>query len=790
LPARAALIFPRTLGYHSLVSEASAMRKAMLAGLSLLWCLTLAGCGLFGGPSCSQNGSAVVCGNARFEALTPSLLRIEYEPSGHFVDARTAVVTGREWPAAKFTFKQQHGWLIASTDRLTLRYHLGSGLFNDRNLLISWRDNGSDRTWNPGQKDPLNLGGLSRSLDGAEQNHFSQPTEGLLSRSGYYLLDDSRSPVWNSKTDWIEPRPGTNDQDWYFFEYGRDYPAALKDYARLCGRVPMIPRYALGTMITDLNYEYLPTSDLVSKYHYSDKDVEKLVTRFRSSGIPLDVLVLDFAWHNYGWQGGYDWSPIFPHPKEFLDWAHHDGLKISLNDHPGYADWLNDKTALSDKDSHAAEVHRQLGIPSGQIIRWNLAEKRQAEVFMRDLHFPLMDEGVDFWWVDGGSGAVSMPGLDPQLWTNRVFYDFSQQHTGKRAFIMSRNGGWGNNRYPGFFTGDTHSTWDVLSYEIDYTARGGNVLEPYITHDIGGFLGQNVPFDLYARWVQFGVFSPLVRLHSQYENPKDGNVRMPWTYGQQGINLVRRYFRLRYQLLPYIYTYSRIAYDNALPLLRPLYLEYPSLPKAYVYPKEYFFGKEILVAPISDPSGDEEVYLPPGTWTDYLSGKSYDGDQLLGVQAPIDFMPIFIKNGSIIPLAPDNLEYSNQKPLDHLTLAVYGPDAASFRLYEDDGTSLAYKNGQFAWTPISFKSSGTAQWQMVIGPTDGQFQGQVDRRAYEIQLHNLPEPTSVNVDGQSIPQRAGGAPGWSWNRAKSVATIRLNMHSIRAPIHVAIASQR
>jgi alpha-glucosidase (family GH31 glycosyl hydrolase) len=783
-----ALIFLPALRYHSLIPEALAMRKAMLCGLALLFCLSLGGCGIFGAPTCQQRGSTVVCGKARFEALTPSLVRMEYAPSGHFVDARTAVVTGREWPPAKLSFQRQHGWVIVSTDRLTLRYQLGAGLFNDRNLQISWHANGSEQTWSPGQQDPLNLGGISHSLDGIQQNDFPKPTDGILSRSGYFLLDDSSSPVWNSQTDWIEPRPDAKDQDWYFIEYGRDYGGGLKDYARLCGRVPMIPRYALGTMITDLNYEYLPSNEMVSKYHYSDKDVENLVTRLRSSGIPLDVLVLDFAWHNYGWQGGYDWSPIFPHPKQFLDWAHHEGLKISLNDHPGYSDFLTDKSIISDQDSHTAEVRRELQIPAGHILRWNLAEKKQAEAFMRVLHFPLMDEGIDFWWVDGGSGTVQMAGLDPQLWTNRVYYDFSQQHTGNRAFIMSRYGGWGDNRHPGFFTGDTHSTWDVLAYEIAYTARGGNVLDPYITHDLGGFLGNNVPFDLYARWVEFGAFSPLVRLHSQFENPKDGNLRMPWTYGKPGMDLVKRYFRLRYELLPYIYTYSRIAYDDSLPLLRPLYLEYPSLAKAYVYPKEYFFGSQILVAPIADPSGEEEIYLPPGTWTDYFTGKNYNGDELLGVQAPVDFIPLFVKNGSIIPLAPAGLAYSDQKPLDHLTLAVYGPDPASFRLYEDDGTSLGYKKGQFAWTPMSFKPSGSGQWEMEIGPTDGKFSGQMERRTYEIRLHNVPQPAAVSVNGHPIRRSAAGAPGWSWDAKDSVATIRVDSRSVRTPIRVEIST--
>ena len=134
----------------------------------------------------------------------------------------------------------------------------------------------------------------------------------------------------------------------------------LKWYAELCGSIPMIPRYTLGPWITDLNYEYLPGTPVVDKYQYTDKDVKKIVERFRGEGIPLDVLVLDYAWHNYGWKGSYDWSPIFPQPKGFLDWAKKDGLKISLNDHPGYAK----ESVLSDDDSHAQTVRSELRMPA------------------------------------------------------------------------------------------------------------------------------------------------------------------------------------------------------------------------------------------------------------------------------------------------------------------------------------------------------------------------------------------------------------------------------------------
>lgn len=761
------------------------MRKSILGGLAAFCCLILSGCGMFGGPKCAQNGSALVCGDARFEFLSPALIRMEYSGSGRFVNAPTAVVTGRQWPATKFKFTQSRGWLMATTAKLTLRYHVGSGRFNSHNLQISWKGNDGRQAWVPGQTDPLNLGGISASLDEVGQGHFPDTSDGLLSRSGYFLLDDSHTPIWDAKTKWIAPRPDPNGLDWYFLEYGQDYRRALADYARLTGPVPMPPRYVLGTMITDLNYEYLPSSDLVRNYPYSYKNVEALVSRFRDAKIPLDVLVLDFGWHKYGWKGGYDWSPIFPHPKQFLAWAHAHGIEIALNDHPGYAG--QKRTVLSDQDSQTAEVRRLLSLPASGPIRWNLAKKRQAQVFMNVLHFPLMDEGVNFWWVDGGAGAVSMPGLNPQLWTNRVYYDFSEQHTGKRAFIMSRYGGWGSNRYPAFFTGDTHSEWNVLAYQIGYTARGANVLEPYITNDIGGFLGNNVPFDLYARWVEFGVFSPLVRLHSAFENPRDGNLRMPWNYGAQGAALVKEYFQLRYRLLPYIYTYARIAHDDAMPLLRPLYLEYPSDARSYAYPNEYFFGSEMLVAPVSDPSGSEQIYLPPGSWTDFWSGRTYPGGNLLSIRAPVGVIPVFIKDGSIIPLAAD-MQYSDQKPPDQLTLAIYGPQAATFRLYEDDGVSLGYRSGQYAWTPISFQPSGSGQWNVEIGPTDGSYTGQVSRRAYSVELLGLSEPTVITVDGKPIYRKVAGAPGWSWDSSTSIATIRLDSRPIRSPIHIAIST--
>jgi alpha-glucosidase (family GH31 glycosyl hydrolase) len=691
----------------------------------------------------------------------------------------------------------------------------------------------------------------------------------------------------------------------------------------------MVPRYTLGAWYTDLNYEYQPGTEVVDRYRYSDRDIRETVDRFRSEHIPLDVLVLDFAWHTFGWEGGYDWSPIFPDPAGFLAWAHRSGLHVTLNDHPGYGA----EGVLSSRDSHAGEIIRRLNIkppprpaieidlarewrfktdprnwgmreqwfapgysdsawntinagalwegqgytdydgvgwyrkwvsvPAGPKvdslflvfggvddefdlfvngnrvghlgaypdnsmygtqtetevshfirpgeqnlvvlrvndwgggggitkapvvlsdvipqggIRFNLADKPQAQAFMEVLHNPLIDQGVDFWWIDGGSGSCAMPGLDSQMWTNRVFYDFTADHTKKRTFIFSRYGGPGSHRYPGNFTGDTYSQWEVLAYEVPFTARGGNVLMPFITHDIGGFQGDTISFDLYARWLQFGAFSPVLRLHCAYENPRYGNLRLPWLYGRRGTDLARSFFQLRYRLLPYIYTYCRIAHDEALPLVRPLYLEYPALGEAYAHPDEYLFGREFLVAPIVDSTGERDVYLPPGTWFDYFSGKTLPGGQTIHVRHPLETMPLFVRGGSVIPLQAD-MASAGARPLDTLIVEVFPGPSGRFRLYEDDGLSLDFGSGRYAWTRLA-STEGPGTVRIDIDPVRGSYAGQVQRRACELRVHRSAGPHAVAVNGQPLPVR-----DWTWDGARSLLVIRTGVRDIRTRVSVTV----
>jgi len=293
--------------------------RLVIAGAMLV--ALLASCAQSGvTPTAARAESAARDDHARFQFLTPSLVRMEYSPSGAFVDAPSAVVQKRDWPAVAVESSQKDGWLILGTRAMTLRYRLHSGAFSATNLVVTWNHpHASARNWHPGDVDPLNLGGLTYSLDNISKPNLPggedldspvndvipgievllQPAlPGLLSRSGYAFIDDSRTPVWNAQRTWIEPRAPSEGQDWYLFTYDRDYPRVLAEYAQLCGAIPMIPRYALGPWITDFNFEYFPGSVEARDprfQRYNQQRVEEEVSRLRQNHIPFDTLVLDFA---------------------------------------------------------------------------------------------------------------------------------------------------------------------------------------------------------------------------------------------------------------------------------------------------------------------------------------------------------------------------------------------------------------------------------------------------------------------------------------------------------------
>ena len=704
----------------------------------------------------AQPKNSVIRGSARFEVLSPNVVRMEYSRDHKFVDARSVAVQNRDWSVPEFHAIDSGGWLEIATSKMKIRYRLSSGAFGPANLLISWSDEQGDHHWRPGDKDDKNLGGVPGDI-AARATPGTEP--GPLTRNGYFLLDDSHTALWNQAADWVEPRGSDKtSQDWYFFVYGQDFKGFLRDMSQLLGPIPMIPRYVLGTWFG-------------SRAGYSADEWKRIIYRFREEHVPLDMLVLDSdSTVNHIW-GGRDWDlEQMPDPFGFFKYAKTQGVKITVNEHYG---------ALTPQNSSNFERMRiALGLPADtKEIPHNLANKQYADLYMNILNKPALDAGMAFWWQDGNASA-DMEGLDPVLWTRHVEYTGTERITGQRSFVFSRIGtppwngyrkeaiqpAWGVHRYGAFFTGDLVPHWSTLDLLIPFNVQAGNMLVDYVNNLNGGVDKQVLDSELYQRWVQFNAMSPLFWWHGIW------GLRMPWEYGPEALTATRNFLELRYSLIPYLYTYSRLAHENGEPLVRGTYIEYPAQEGSYQFGHQYLLGKELLVAPISEPGFGKpvlkEIYLPGGErWFDWFTGKIYDGGQVLAYECPLERMPIFVKAGSIVPRAP-RMDYSDQRAVDPLILDIFAGKAASFRLYEDDGTSLDYRKDAYSWTPLTYEpSQQTGQHTITIGPADGHYKGQPESRGYRIRVHGLLKPGSVNIGDQALREKpeADEGDGWSWN---------------------------
>lgn len=704
----------------------------------------------FRGRPQAHPASMVVRGNVRFTVLTPRMIRLEWAENGRFEDRATYAFPTRytETPPV-FTTCEEADMLILDTGALTLRYRLGSGKFTPDNLSVTFTLNGAPVVWRPEMPNPGNLRGTRRTLDNCRGD--AALDEGLLSRAGWALFDDTRNVLFDTEDGWVQPRrdyelPGQGVQDWVFFGYGHDYKAALKDYMQFGGAIPLIPRFILGGWW--------------SRYWaYSAQDLQDLVADFEAHDIPLDVLVIDMDWHTPDGWTGYTWNrELFPDPPGFLRWVHEKGLRVTLNLHP--ADGIHPH-----EEAYPAFA-RAMGIDpeTRQPIPFTIGDKRFVEAYFTLLHHPMEDEGVDFWWMDWQQGEVSdVKGLDPLPWLNHLhFNDITRK--GVRPMLYSRWGGLGNHRYYIGFSGDTYETWAALAYQPYFTATAANVLYGWWSHDIGGHMGGTITPELYARWVQYGALSPVLRLHAT-KDPRCE--RRPWAFGPEVFRVAQAAFQWRYRLIPYLYTLARRNVETGLSVCYPMYYEHPEAPDAYAARFQYYLGDQILAAPIVHPADAatgmayEDVWIPPGLWIDYQTRETFSGPRWVRLVGDLERMPMLVRAGAVLPLAPAFAEVApprlrsgatDAQPKDSLTLAVFPGAAGCFRLYEDDGLTEAYREGQFEWTTITSEVTDDT-WSVTIAPVEGRCDALPPARRYELWLEGSFEPVEVLVNGAPVSWR-------------------------------------
>ncbi|MEV6520317.1 TIM-barrel domain-containing protein [Longispora sp. NPDC051575] len=623
-----------------------------------------------------------------------------------------------------------------------------------------------------------NLGGWRRGLDG--QNGPVPMADGLLSRDGSYLLDDTTTAIIN--TDGTETaRPGHSGQpyqDGYFFGYGHDYRQGLKDLRDLTGPAVLLPRSAFGNWY--------------SRYQaYKDSDYrDTLIPGFRNHQVPLDTLVVDTDWKSPNAWNGWEWNQnLFPDPKGFMTWAAGQGLKVSLNVHPSIATGDPKYSATSQTAGGTLVNADCYGIGACKVFDFRNPAHLRAYF---DLHTAIeQQQGQPIWWLDQslGEAAPTRAGMTADSWIN-ARYAAREDAAGRRGFVLARIGGngsdystftppptgaWGEHRSAIHFTGDTSPSWSMLSYEAYFTTReGSGIGMPYVSHDITGFNGAPAA-DLYARWIQFGAFQPILRIHSSDTSAS----RLPWDVGGAGGASAEKFLRLREALIPYTYTLARQATDTGLPIVRGLYLNYPEHNEAYAYDRQYLYGDDVLVAPVTTAGTgtvNTTVWFPPGTWTDYFTGRTYTGPSTAQVATTLDTMPVFLRSGGIMPTRTDYVDHANQKPLNQVTLDVAAGGNGTFGLYEDAGEGNAYRSGESANTPIAYTDSSH---QLTISPRQGTFPGAVANRAWTAKFRNVPSaPSQVTVNGAAVT-------GHTYNATTRTLTVTTNSQPATATTTIA-----
>lgn len=685
----------------------------------------------------------VVAGkNYRITMLTEALIRLEYSGEGRFEDRATQTVLNRDFPEVSYTVKETEEQLEIFTKRLHLIYNKKE--FASFGLSVQVLGNLSNyrSIWHFGEEAD-DLGGTARTLDNV--NGACPLEHGLMSRSGFSVLDDSRTLVLTDDG-WVEPRKKGN-QDLYFFGYGHEYRQCLNDFYYLCGKTPMLPRYALGNWWSRY-------------YEYTEESYRALMERFDEENLPFTVAVVDMDWHlvdidpkyGSGWTG-YTWNrELFPDPKRFMDWLHSRGMKITLNVHP--ADGVR---AYEEMYPQMAEA---MGIDpaSEEPVNFDFSDPAFVEAYFSVVHHPNEEQGVDFWWLDWQQGSnTKVEGLDP-LWMLNHFHYLDSGRDGKRPMTFSRYAGPGSHRYPAGFSGDTHMTWASLDFQPYFTATASNIGFGWWSHDIGGHMRGIKDDEMIGRWVQYGVFSPLMRLHSTKD---EFNGKEPWRFKEEVRRMMGNFLRLRHQMMPYLYTMNYRAYRDNLPLVEPLYYQYPEEPAAYEMKNQYFFGTELLAAPITSPrirglnAAKVNAWLPEGIWFDLFTGRTYRGGRRLELYRGIDTIPVFAKAGAILPFTPEISGIAACSNPKELTLKVYGGDNGSFTMYEDENETTAYERGICAKTTFALHWDDEKEQSIVIHPAKGDLTLIPEKRTYTVELYGC----RVNAAGgdRKDPADAGRA---------------------------------
>lgn len=682
----------------------------------------------------------VIKNDVRFSVLTDRLLRVEIDSNLQFTDEPTQTVINRNFSAPQFKTVEDGDTLIIITTKAIFRYDTKA----HKMLGISLKGGKSLCEYKKG-----NLKGTYRTLD--QTSGSVALGDGIMSKDGVALIDDTKSLILNCDGTIGERRKTQKDE--YYFAYNHDYRKCLEDFFKLCGEVPLVPRYCLGNWW--------------SRYKaYTQEEYLSLMKEFIDRKIPITVATVDMDWHwvdvrkrfgkssnkftlnpfkadnifqGDGWTG-YSWNTeLFPDYKAFLKELHDKNFKVTLNLHPAQG--------VRFFDDMYEEMANAMGIDPAtkQRVDFDITDPKFIDAYFNILHKPYENEGVDFWWIDWQQGKdTKVKNLDP-LWALNHYHTLANEKENTRPLILSRYAGVGSHRYPLGFSGDTHICWSALDFQPYFTNTATNIGYTWWSHDIGGHMMQSKDDELYARWVQYGLYSPIMRLHST-SNEFMG--KEPWKHNLQSETVAVKCLRERHAMLPYLYSMNYRTHKKSLALCEPMYYAYPENEEAYNVKNQYFFGSELMVAPITQKMSEKtylssvDVWLPEGRWTDIYTGAIYEGDKKITMFRGIESIPVLAKEGAIIPLSANDTDNDWKNPKDMIIRVYRGKN--TFELYEDDGETNEYKNGNFAITKYTVNEEN-GNLTFDVAPAEGNCSSLPQRRNYTIIFEDVANAESIQI---------------------------------------------
>ena len=658
----------------------------------------------------------------RISILSDSLIRFEYSENGTFNDYPTFFAYNRSFATPQFLVEEDDKNLMIKTDKYILEYSkeksfIGSKIMPEQNLKVTLT--GNDKSWYFNHPEVRNFGSTSYSLD--NYNGSVNYYKGLFSLDGFVSFDDSKTPILDGTGNIFSPN--YKNIDTYLFIYGNDFGMGLRDYFNLTSYPPMIPRYALGVW-------------WAKNESYDEKGIQKLINDFRKNRIPLSILLLGEYSRTKNPDSNISFSldkNIFKNSQGLSNYLHQNNIYLGTH--------LMTDGVLSTSEVNFEKFCNLYNGVKDKSIPINVYDSNFMNAFLNGIINPYLESGIDFIWIDDNN-------KESVLRNFTMNYYLSNINDSKRTMILSRNYGVSPHKHSILYSGKIPVSWKTLKLLPFYNANSSNIGVSWWSHDIGGFAGGTEDEELYMRYVQLGVYSPILRLSSEKGKYYK---REPWKWNANTYSIVKDYLTLRHKLIPYLYSEARKYSNLGYPLIQPLYYKYPETYDEPLYKNEYYFGTELFVSPIVTPKDSimnrvvHRLFLPNGIWYDFKTGKKFIGGRRYVTFYKDQDYPVFAKTGAIIPLSIlDDNKLNDTSTPEKLEIHIFPGRSNTYKLYEDDGISNEYKKGKCMTTEINYYYKAN-DYSVSIEPKEEENENVIESRSYRIKFRNTKFTDGVQV---------------------------------------------